>query len=380
MEIALFFSPLKETFFSTPDNTLGGQVEAFVEEVPHWKDKDIVILGVPEYRGEETTSETRNDLAEIREAFYQQKNNFSQLKIADIGDLNLGLTLQDTYLRLEEVIANLIKENCLPIILGGSHDLTYAQYMAYASLEKYVHLINIDARIDLDVAGTSLKKEAFLGELFTQKPNYLFGYSHVGYHSFLTDTEELKLLEEVGFDCFRVGELKSNIHETEPIIRNGNLISIDIDSIRASDSPCSFSPFGFTAEEACQMMWYAGHHEHMSSLGLYGYSSQKDIQKRSAKGYAAMLWYFIDGFYSRMGKATIFDSNYTKYIVPFESHTICFYKDNLSDKWWLEIESDEGANKLERNVLVPCSHTDYQDATEGKLPDRWVQAFTRLSL
>jgi len=380
MEIALFFSPLKDSFFSKHDNSLGMQVEAFVEDVPHWKDKDIVILGVPEYRGEESTDDTKNHLSKIREAFYQQKNNFSQLKIADIGDLNLGLTLQDTYLRLEEVIANLLQENCLPIVLGGTHDLTYAQYMAYASLEKYVHLINIDSRIDLDVQDTALKKEAFLGKLFTQKPNFLLGYSHVGYHSFLTDTEELKLLEEVGFDCYRVGELKSNIQETEPIIRNGNLISVDIDSIRASDSPCSVSPFGFSAEESCQMMWYAGQHEQMSSLGLYGYSSQNDSHMRSAKVYAAMLWYFIDGFYSRKGKATIFDSNYTKYIVPFESHTLCFYKDNLSDKWWLEVDNEEGANKLERNVLVPCSHTDYQDATKGKLPDRWVQAFTRLNL
>jgi len=380
MEVSLFFSPLEDHLFSKNENTLGKQVDAYIEDTPSWKEADIVILGVPDYRGGDSLPEEKAGLLQIREAFYHLKNNFSQLKIADLGNLNLGMSLEDTYLRLEEVIANLLQENCLPIILGGGHGLTYAQYRAYASLEQYVHLINVDSRIDLGEGDSCLQDNSFLEKLFVEKPNFLFDYSHLGYHSFLTSKEDLRLLEEVGFTCFRIGELKNDIQETEPIIRNGNFMSVDINSLRASDSPCSSTPFGFSAEEACQMMWYAGQHEQMSSLGLYGYSSVTDVQNRSAKVYATMLWYFIDGYYARKGTQTVFDANYTKYIVPFESYMLTFYKDNLTDKWWLEIIHQENTNKLERNTLIPCSHADYQEAINGKLPDRWIQALGKLHL
>jgi len=379
MKIGLFFSPISKTLLPKYESTLGACVEAFTETPPNWKNADIVILGVPEYRGASETNNDRKDIDQIRKAFYQQKSNQLNPKIVDIGDLKEGITLEDTYLRLQETVNSLIQENCLPIILGGSHDLTYGQYQGYVALEQFVHLINVDSQLDLGISNRENISQSFLENIFIEKRNYLFGYSHLGHHSFLTDTDELKILEQIGFECIRIGELKGKIQETEPIIRNGNFMSFDINAIRASDSPCSSSPFGFSAEESCQMMWYAGQHNQMSSLGLYGYSSDKDLNHRSAQIYATMMWYFIEGFYCRKGSTSIFDSNYTKYIVSFELEDISFYKDNLTDKWWLEVANPVDNQKFKRNSLIPCSHADYQDATKGKIPDRWIQAQSKLS-
>ena len=135
MNIGLFFTPISESFFEQHENTLGGKVDAFTEVVPDWRSADIVIFGVPEYRGAGEQNNDRNDLEKIRNALYRQKSNIGNLRITDIGDLKEGIELEDTNLRLQETISSLIQENCLPIILGGSHDLTYGQYLGYVALE-----------------------------------------------------------------------------------------------------------------------------------------------------------------------------------------------------------------------------------------------------
>ena len=259
-----------------------------------------------------------------------------------------------------------------------TQDLTYGQYLGHASAEQHVHLVNIDPVLDLGITGNVTAENNFLEKILVHKPNHLFGYTHLGYHSFLTDKDELDTLYSLGFECIRIGDIKSKIQEAEPYIRGADFLSFDMQAIRASDSPISHSPFGFSSEEACQMLWYAGQHNLLSSLGIYGYAESDDVHKRSAQIIATMLWYFIEGFYYRKGEKNVLDSHYTKYIVSFEPEELTFYKDNLTDKWWMEI-LPERPIAVSRNTLIPCSFADYEEAMKGKLPERWIEAQRRMS-
>lgn len=371
MNFELFFSPISEEVLSTAENTFGFQVTAFTEDIPNWEDANLVIVGIPEYRGK--NQENNASLDAIRKSFYQLKNNLEGITIADLGNLNPGPTLEDTYLRLQEVIAFILQQNCLPILIGGSHDLTYGHYLGHVAAEQHVHLVNIDSQLDLGIVDTENTEYSFLEKIFVHKPNHLFGYTHLGYHSFQTDEDEITTLNNLGFDCIRVGDLKGKITEAEPYIRAADFVSFDIQAVRAGDSPVSNSPFGFSSEEACQMAWYAGQNNQLHSLGLYGYNEVEDQKGRSAAILATMIWYFIEGYYCRQGEKNVLDSHYTKYLVSFDSEEINFYKDNISDKWWMEVKTD-ASNKLVRNTLVPCSYADYQEAMQGKIPERWMQA------
>jgi len=40
-------------------------------------------------------------------------------------------TIEDTYFALQQLVKSLLKNNCIPIIIGGTQDLTYPMYRAY---------------------------------------------------------------------------------------------------------------------------------------------------------------------------------------------------------------------------------------------------------
>ena len=138
-------------------------------------------------------------------------------------------------------------------------------------------------------------------------------------------------------------------------------------------------PFGLTGEEACQLTWYAGMNEKLSSVGFYGYLPEIDFNEQNAQTLSVMIWYFIEGFYHRKGDNIFTNSFHTKYIVPLAktSENLIFYKSNLSEKWWLEVPITEATLTYQRHKIVPCSYQDYLDALEGNLPDRWIKALAR---
>jgi len=96
-----------------------------------------------------------------------------------------------------------------------------------------------------------------------------------------------------------------------------------------------------------------------------------------------MIWYFFDGFANR--KSDIPGSEkkeYLKYRVTMKSadHEIVFYKSMKTDRWWMEVPYRVGAkSKYERHHMVPCSYEDYQLACTEEMPDRWWQAYQKLS-
>ena len=65
-------------------------------------------------------------------------------KIADLGNIRQGSTIEDTYFAVKEVTSELIKRNIIPIIIGGGQDLTYANYRAYDVLEQTVNIVSVD--------------------------------------------------------------------------------------------------------------------------------------------------------------------------------------------------------------------------------------------
>jgi arginase family enzyme len=69
--------------------------------------------------------------------------------IADLGDILAGDSVEDTYFAVKKLRLTLIKNKVIPIVLGGSQDLTYALYRAYDDLEQMVNLVAVDNKFDL---------------------------------------------------------------------------------------------------------------------------------------------------------------------------------------------------------------------------------------
>jgi hypothetical protein len=84
----------------------------------------------------------------------------------------------------------------------------------------------------------------------------------------------------------------------EPVIRSSNLFSFDISAIQHSHAPANrLTPNGFSGEEACTLMQFAGMSMNVNTIGIYGYLPQQDEHNLTAKQISHMLWYLMDGVY-----------------------------------------------------------------------------------
>lgn len=383
MSIQSFFEPVAEFLWQKkyPDNSFFKQIHWYGEEFPDLKGIQIALVGLKETRGVLHTKSAERGASEIREKLYSLKKGIGPYRVADLGDLIPGESLQDTYERIQKVGDYLMKKQILPIYLGGTHDLDMGQYLSYEKMKKLVSLLTVDAKLDMEEDGPMADKHT--QEIILHQPNFLFTYSHLAYQSYLVDPTLINVIEKLYFDHMRLGMVRKEFKEIEPIIRNADLLSFDLSAIQSSDAPgvLEANPFGLTAEEACQICWFAGMNEKLSSFGLYGYEPYyDDAQNKTAMVAAVMVWYFIEGFYSRKDSLSFKSSDYTKYTVSLDTkpNTLVFYKSKRSGKWWMEIPHGDKDHFDRGSSTVPCSYSDYQTAQKGEIPERWINAQIKL--
>ncbi len=386
MDLTIFFSPLDEgiTNATYAPNSLYKNIKVFGEKMPDYKSAQIAIFGIGDERGTFNNLGCAQGPDEIRKKLYHLKKGTGAYSIVDLGNLNPGVDLDETYVRVSEVCRMLLESNVLPVILGGSQDLDYGQYRGYEEMEKMVNFLNIDAFLDLEDGRGIAPSRQHIHKILLHEPNFLLSYIHLAHQSYLIDPTSIAVLEKLYFEAYRIGHLRSNLAEMEPSIRNADLISFDVTAIKSSDAPgnANAQPFGLTGEEACQICWYAGLNEKLSSIGFYEYNPvEDDVHRKTASVIATMIWYFIEGYYRRKQETNFKSNDFLKYVVamPSDPESIVFYKSKFTEKWWMEVGVSRPGAKYARNTMVPCSYADYNTATKGDIPDRYISALAKLS-
>lgn len=367
-------------------NLIGNHIAAFKsrDDFPDLNECDIALVGVSEERGTLSNQGCALGPDHIRKYLYEMHCGAFKTRIADIGNIMAGHAITDTYFALCEVLAELMKENVIPIVIGGSQDLTFAMYSAFARLKQVINIVSIDKSFDLNPFDNNLHAESYLKTLVAQQPNYLFNYTNIGFQTYFVDQEAIKLLDEMFFDSYRLGVIRSSLSEAEPLIRNGDMLTFDVSSVRASDAPghAKASPNGFTGEEACQLARYAGMADKLSVIGLFEYNPSYDSRGLTAQLLAQMIWYFIDGFYLRQHEDPIaYPDDFIKYTVPVEAYEegLIFYRSKRSDKWWMNVGANRSIKpEYRRHTIIPCSAKDYNIASANEIPDRWWKAYQKL--
>ncbi|GAA4366480.1 formimidoylglutamase [Hymenobacter saemangeumensis] len=379
MNLALFFDPLPETLTpATPlSTTLAAYATRFTETFPDWRAADLAIIGLDEWRGSASGPPPPGLHGSnlVRQRFYQLQKGSGSVRLVDLGNLRPGLSLEDTYQRLREIIGALLEEKTVPLLLGGSHDLDYGQFLAYESLDRPISFAVVDARPDMAEPGPGTPaEESHLRRLLVHEPNFVFSFAHLAHQQYLTAPEVLIALEKLHFETMSVGEIRSDKRLAEPLVRQADFMSVDIASLRWQDAPGYYpaNPYGLGNEEATQLCWYAGHNEQLSSFGLYGYRPDQDPHGLAAATLATMLWYFVEGFYHRRPETGFGTFRFLTYtvVLPGNPDKLVFYKSRRADKWWMEVES-LGDPEVKR--VVPCTYEDYMHASQGDLPQRWIR-------
>ncbi len=368
-----FLEPVHKDFISGDEgykNTqLGKSIDAYETQFPSLENTDIVIVGCNESRGAGIFKNDASSADAVRKELYNLYAWHKDVKIADAGNIKTGATLNDSYAALTAVVSELQQNTKKVVIIGGSHDLTLAQYNIYAAGSNIIEAACIDAAIDLNI-DSALPADNFLMTMLAGDPNFIRHYNHIGFQSYFVHPGMLETIDKLRFDCYRVGKVKENMEEMEPVIRNANLFSFDISAIQNAHAPANrFTPNGFTGEEACMLMQYAGMSNSVNTIGIYGYLQQQDSHNLTAKQLSHMLWYLIDGVLKGKNEAAFSDIHqFNEFKLAFAEVETTFLQSKKTGRWWMQIHDGN---------FVACSHNDYITASQNEIPERWMRAAER---
>jgi len=347
------------------DGQLARHILGYDSELPDLEKVDIILVGIGETRGGGVFNNGFEAADAIRKQLYQLHYWHFDVRIADFGNIKTGASLNDSYAAIKTVMTELLRMKKTVVLLGGTHDITLAQYYAYKELGRSVEATCIDSTIDLR-GESSIRSENFLLEVLTGEPNMVTHYNHIGFQSYYVHPRMLETMDKLRFDCYRVGVAKENIEEMEPVLRNTSLLSFDINAIKYSDAPANDnSPNGFSGEEACILARYAGMSTQLSSFGIYGYLPDSDRNELTARQISQMLWYFIDGKSRSKQEASLEDrSNFNEYHTAFAEVDTVFLQSRKTNRWWMQLPNKK---------LIACSYNDYLCASRNDIPERWLR-------
>lgn len=391
MDYCEYFDPVHvedlDFFYTKNIERIGHIISVYGEEghFPSLDNVKAVLIGVGEDRKVFRNVGCGFAPDQIRKYFYRLFPHKHIVSMADCGNLKLGYTPEDTYAALADVCASFISRQIIPIVLGGSQDITFGMYHAYAKLGQIMNLFTVDKEFDIGEDETTLNSQSFLGSIIRSEPNYLLNYTNVGYQTYLVDHEAVELMNNMSFDVCRLGVIQSDIAEVEPLVRNADLVSIDLSAVRQSDAPGNAqpSPHGFYGEELCSIARHAGLSDKLSSIGFFEVNPDFDQNGQTSHLVAQAIWYFIEGVINRKNDLPYKDSrNYRKFHVTITNseHCLTFYKSKISDRWWIEVPcSKEMQERYQRHYLVPCSYKDYEAALAGEIPQRWLRACNKMN-
>ena len=369
-----FLEPVGNFHFSESDTLynpkqLGSFILTYTKNFPDVEAADLIIVGCGESRGAGVSKTDKEGINAVRNHFYQLYNWHTEVIVADIGDIKTGASLEDTYSALQQVLSELLALNKKVVILGGTHDLMLAQYHVFAAKQKIIEATCVDALIDMNTESRFIA-DNFLMKMFTEEPNYLKHYNHIGFQSYFVHPAMLETIDKLRFDCYRVGNIKEHIETMEPVIRNANIFSLDITAIQHSHAPANrITPNGFNGEEACTLMQYAGMSSLSNSIGIYGYNYKQDESELTAKQISHMLWYLCDGIQKGKQEAPLQQrENFNEFKLMFADFETLFLQSKKTQRWWMQLPDKS---------FVACSDKDYTTALNNEIPERWLRAAER---
>jgi hypothetical protein len=343
--------------------------------LPDLQNVDIVMVSILENRKDANAIFQVENLDGIRRKLYELFPGNWHSKIADLGNIVAGETVEDTYYVVRELTSYLLEQHILPIFLGGSQDLMYPMYRAFDGHRNMINVVNIDSRFDLGNIDIPISNRSYVGQMVATEPYNLFNYSNLGYQTYFNSQDEIDLLDRLYFDAIRLGAIDADITIAESVLRDADLVGIDVKSIRSGDVMFDKGdPNGFKSAQMCRLSRYAGISDRLTVFGIFEIP-EGDFELLSS-AVSQVIWYFLEGYNYRSNEHPVdVSKGFLKYQVPIDDEVLIFYKSSKTERWWIELPFISNVNnKLKHCTLLPCDKDDYVQAVSQILPQRWLKA------
>jgi formimidoylglutamase len=279
-----------------------------------------VLIGCPQDEGVQRNA-GRQGAAEaphrIREQLYKlQVQKSAPAKLFDAGNIvtdffdsedDLEIEKEDALDKihdsLSKAVSEFIRDGKKVIVLGGGNDISYADVRALSEVERDISAINIDAHLDMRMAGmmTSGTPYRKLIEDCLLSPHqlYEFGIRPESNGYFYLD-DAVKLGVNVHFlkDVLSEGVYPAFKHILGQIGKRPFFLGLDMDAIQATDAPgvSASSPVGLSGREVMDCILQA----RKKSLNIFEITEvnpKLDIDNRTTKLAAQYVYAFLFGHF-----------------------------------------------------------------------------------
>ncbi len=338
-----------DVFYENFDDKLsiGYKIEKFPKNLKE-KTNSVVVIGIDE-----------NISDSIRREFYKTSHPFERVQIYDLGNIR-----NENPEFLISLLKELIDINVHIILIGGTKKHFTTQLKSLSHQKNNIAFFEKSGSIlfDNDIQETI-------------KNNKTNKVKLIAYQSHLVHKEKLK--GNLANNSMRLGEIRNNKTELEPLLRNVESSIFNLDCIRYSEVPGlkNTSPSGLTSEEACQIMRYLGLNNRSNIVNIVGYNPKFDFNNQAAMLVSQLIWYYLGGLDDMILDDLTTANSLTKYIVELSEYNISlhFFQSKKSGRWWVKIPQETE----EENYYLPCSEEDYVKSINNELSAR---IFNELSL
>jgi hypothetical protein len=225
--------------------------------------------------------------------------------------------------------------------------------------------------VSVSIVSPSVIQSDFTDSLLDNKFKNLFNLNFLAYQTYLSDPEVLGKLSSRNFETLRLGKFRENSRIYEPALRDSDIFSLDIASIRKSEiADSAYYLDGLYSEEVCLISRHAGMSDKMKIANIF---CPDKIRKNSQKNelIAQIIWHIIDGFANRANEIMLNNANgIKKFLINLEQpeEQFIFYHSDITNRWWMEIETNFGTCPL----IIACTEDDYKTACKHDVPLRWI--------
>lgn len=243
--------------------------------LPHSRDlaaMDTALVGIPFDGGTSYRPGTRFGPREIRSQSSMirpfnhvlKANPFKTRRVADYGDIDVApVSIERTYERIEAVVGQILRQDVLPVCVGGDHSITLPILRAVAKRHGPVALIHIDAHIDTwdeyfggkYFHGTPFRRAVEEGLIDPRQT------IQVGIRGSLYAEDDFDFQAQHGMVVVPIGELKEHgvaavAEQWRRLVRGKVYVSFDIDAVDPAYAPGTGTPEvgGLTSYEALSLV------------------------------------------------------------------------------------------------------------------------------
>jgi formiminoglutamase len=237
--------------------------------------------------------------------------NLAKQTPLDLGNIRIAGSLEATQEALADVVAVVLSSGAIPIVLGGGHETAYGHYLGYVQAQRRVGIINLDAHLDVrpTLAGLGHSGSPFRQAFeHPSQPLPRHDYVCLGAQPHSVSRDHLLYVRQgsgivrwnaevrEALDTFFQEELDRLAGEDCSVY-----LTLDADVVRAAEVPgvSSPNPTGLSGQEVLDCVRGAGTSPRVSSLDLVEINPTYDLDGRSARWAALVIWNFLIGLASR---------------------------------------------------------------------------------